>query len=169
MKGEIEGCYQISDRGLVPNFSSFVINNGSWHRISGHRLSYLVIEEWDNPAILLARDRSPDVTAQGQTSHHAIMAIRQWPDVTSQGSDVMSGISDQLGVEKSVDDGINVIRWYKIWMKTSGWWRQHHKMDEDFWVQWGFHQGHAPLFMVRIDTDPKILDSDSSCSRGSLD
>ena len=40
-------------------------------------------------------------------------------------------------------------------MKTSGWGRQHHKMDEGFWVQWGFHQGHAPLFMVRIDTDPK--------------
>ena len=29
-----------------------------------------------------------------------------------QGSDVMSGSSDQLGAEKSVDDGINVIRWY---------------------------------------------------------
>ena len=50
--------YQISDRGLVPNFRSFVINNGSWHRLSGHRLLYPVIEEWDNPAILLARDWS---------------------------------------------------------------------------------------------------------------
>ena len=38
-----------------------------------------------------------------------------------QGSDVMSGSSDQLGAEKSVDDGINVIRWYK--------------MDEDFWMR----------------------------------
>ena len=49
------------------------------------------------------------------------MAIRLGPDVTSQGSDVMSGSSDQLGAEKSVDDGINVIRWYK--------------MDEDFWMR----------------------------------
>ena len=37
------------------------------------------------------------------------------------GSDVRSGISDQLGAEKSVDNGINVIRWYK--------------MDEDFWMR----------------------------------
>ena len=81
-------CHERGDRWLLPNFRSRVSAKfqffcyQQWFMTPTFRSPIIisrvdfVIGEWDNSAILLARDWSPDVTAQGQTSHQAIMATR---------------------------------------------------------------------------------------------